>query len=134
MSPDKTKQLVEICPEIFQKEDKDPRGPLDFYFQCHDGWFDILKECISEIKSIIDSRKFDFSEFSPKVAQIKEKYGALRFYLEGPLDMSASDALHDVIDAAEAKSLKVCEICGDKGSSMVTPNRWIVCRCKKCHP
>jgi len=41
------------------------------------------------------------------------------------------EAIHDIINEAEAKSEKVCEICGDEGS--VLEGGWLKCLCYKCN-
>lgn len=44
------------------------------------------------------------------VLQVKEKFGALRFYV-----MGGSDDLHAAIKEAESKSSTICEECGAPG-------------------
>ena len=44
------------------------------------------------------------------IAQIKEKFGGLRFYVDG-----GSDELHSMIDAAQERSAQTCEKCGKQG-------------------
>jgi len=58
--------------------------------------------------------------------QIKEKYGALRFYMS-----SETDEICDLITEAEQKSTSICESCG------ATPARprgggWVITHCDRC--
>ncbi len=46
----------------------------------------------------------------PRAAQVKEKFGGLRFYMT-----SADDEIRDLIAGAEALSQKTCESCGEGG-------------------
>jgi len=46
------------------------------------------------------------------VTQVKEKFGGLRFYVG-----SASSEIFDFIDKIEAKSLTICEQCGEPGEA-----------------
>jgi hypothetical protein len=43
------------------------------------------------------------------VLQVKEKWGGLRFYVDGTKE------LLDFIDEMEARSLEICEVCGQPG-------------------
>lgn len=62
----------------------------------------------------------------PRAAQVKEKFGGLRFYMEGPV--TAEMAQH--ISAAEALSLETCEVCGKPGTQ--AEGYWIKIKCDDC--
>jgi hypothetical protein len=47
------------------------------------------------------------------IAQIKEKFGGLRFYLDTALN---TDPIWGMIDEAEQRSLSTCEECGEPGT------------------
>ena len=51
----------------------------------------------------------EYMEF-PKVAQIKEKFGGLRFYIDG-----GDEYINGLIDMAESWAANTCEICGHRG-------------------
>ena len=92
-------------------------GPFDERgIECGDGWFAIVDRlcgaCENEIAVLIlqgvDSRRW------PRVAQIKEKMGGLRFYVKGLI----SDQLRSHILQAEddeGESYQTCERCGAAG-------------------
>lgn len=58
-----------------------------------------------------------------EIAQIKEKFGGLRFYVGGYVD----DELNAAILQAEAASFKMCEVCGAEGS--VRGGGWLKTLC-----
>jgi hypothetical protein len=58
----------------------------------------------------------------PVVTQVKEKYGTLRFYVNG-----ATDSQYKLIDFAEYMSETTCEICGNKGK--LVGQGWFSVRC-----
>ncbi len=62
----------------------------------------------------------------PKAAQVKEKFGGLRFYMT-----CGSDEIFDLISEAEALSYKTCEECGKPGEERDTG--WIHTHCDNCH-
>jgi RNA polymerase-binding transcription factor DksA len=62
----------------------------------------------------------------PKAAQVKEKFGGLRFYMT-----SENDEIRKLISEAEALSYETCEECGKPGEERDT--RWIRTLCDHCH-
>ena len=66
------------------------------------GWGDILKRLINDL--------FELG-WDGHVAQVKEKFGGLRFYIG-----SANEAIHERIDAAQNESFETCEECGAPGA------------------
>lgn len=93
-----------------------------------EGWYhliDMLSEIIyNHVKSNNNARQYyiekqygqipDEVEY-PKVAQIKEKYGMLRFYAD-----NTDKYMDGVIDMAEKMSCHICEVCGTKGELRTT--------------
>jgi hypothetical protein len=81
--------------------------------ECGDGWFDIVDRlscaCEKEIEAQI--RQGIAKECWPRVAQIKQKLGTMRFYIHGPL----SDGLWEQISREHSnggESARTCERCG----------------------
>lgn len=91
----------------------------------HAGWFKIVNELsaniynhykhrINQRSRLLESNPYNLpvpeeTEF-PKVAQIKEKFGGLRFYLDG-----GNEYTQGVIDMAESWAGQTCETCGAPG-------------------
>lgn len=65
------------------------------------GWLGLIKELIEEAIKLGWDRQ---------VCQIKEKFGGLRFYING-----APDEVHKLIREAENRSYEICEVCGELG-------------------
>jgi len=61
----------------------------------------------------------------PRAAQVKEKFGGLRYYMT-----CGSDQIYDLISEAEALSYKTCEECGNPGEERDTG--WIKTLCTEC--
>jgi hypothetical protein len=90
-----------------------------------DGWQHIIislsENIYSHVKnnnrvreSLLKKNPYDYDipeylEF-PKVAQIKEKFGGLRFYIDG-----GDQYIRGLIDMAEMWAANTCEICGERG-------------------
>ena len=69
----------------------------------------------------------EVKEVYPVVAsQVKEKFGGLRFYVDG-----GDDTVHAYIDFAENLSYYICESCGSM-DHVGTTSGWIVTLCKSC--
>lgn len=120
MSPEKTHELASIYPDLFSN--LHPLEPFYLFgFECGDGWFELLKECITKIKEICERDKF-----KTKIVQVKEKYGCLRFYLD-----NYTNDIGTVVEDAEEKSKTICEYCGKEGKP-VNRHRWYSAECAHC--
>lgn len=113
------------------------------YFSCGEGWYELIDQLSQKLETINNS----FSDPEDKIvaAQIKEKFGGLRFYVNYPESYYNSDdntnlEVHAktkdaqvLINAAEGVSFLTCESCGDTGSTVGIKGRgWITTRCDKC--
>lgn len=61
----------------------------------------------------------------PKTAQVKEKFGGLRYYV-----YNASKKLHKEIVDAESKSETMCDICSSP--SVISGENWVTTTCPTC--
>jgi hypothetical protein len=106
MNEQNTKRIVDACPSLFETVN----GELNFYFECGDGWADLLVELCQKIQSRLNILDKDFAK-DIVALQVKEKYGTLRFYL------SYYDELIELcVEDAEKKSAHTCEQCGKPGT------------------
>lgn len=120
------KILRERYPLIFPvvRSDRDPLGPVPaafavWGFECGDGWFDLLDALALNLQAATKSGG------APQAVavQVKEKFGALRFYAVG-----ADAAQHAMIEVAETMSARLCEVCGNRGELM-SRRGWMMTRC-----
>lgn len=98
---------------------------MAFLFECDNGWFNIIWDLSEKIEKILQKSENDYLKKYFEVVQVKEKYGALSFYTS-----IANDEILDEINNAEKKSIKTCEVCGDKGE--LTGTIWFKTLCEKC--
>lgn len=132
-------ELAKKYPDLFEKAKVE-------YFEIREGWFtliDILCGCIcTEVTNIKNqiSYKSQIRETDPEVlerleqklkqaidalptiVQVKEKFGGLRFYVDG-----GNDEMHHYIKFAENASYHFCEVCGSPGTSR--KGNWIKVLC-----
>lgn len=85
-----------------------------------DGWMPIVIELDQKLIELYPDYK---------LAQVKEKFGGLRFYVEGIPWQSEGSKL---IDEAEAKSYETCEECGAPGKGTTSGGYWIKTLCETC--
>ena len=78
--------------------------PIVFGFDCGDGWKPMICDLIVKIGKLDKDKQI-------RIIQIKEKFGGLRFYVEG-----ANDEIYDLIQKYEEMSYHVCEVCGEYGN------------------
>lgn len=117
------KKMVEKFPKIFRDVGKSPQEScMAFGCECDDGWFDLLNELCTEIQSYLDKKKGCKQVVA---AQVKEKFGGLRFYYDG-----GDEQTEKFVMKAEQESEKICEMCGNKGE--IGGDYWLKCLCEKC--
>ncbi len=126
MTEQYTKSLCEKYPIIFGN---------NFYFECGDGWYNLIDNLCKMISNHdewinykIDLEKKngitseDYEHVNVEAAQVKEKFGGLRFYVLG-----GDEYVRGLIDMAEKMSYSICEVCGHKGEERDTS--WIRTLC-----
>jgi hypothetical protein len=97
------KQMETRFPKMFAE----PYGG----FCVDEGWWPILTNLCANIQHHLDWKN-KTSEVIPQVtvAQIKEKFGGLRFYYDG-----GDDQIQGMVTMAEAWASNTCETCGKPG-------------------
>ena len=119
------KELVEKITskyyEMFHMNEKVDSKPTMYNntIECGDGWFDIISQLCEELYAMC-----------PKVVQIKEKFGGLRFYAS--FTSNYSEQAWKLIRETEEASCEICETCGEKGEMRMIDGRMAV-RCNKCY-
>lgn len=115
--------------DVFQKqmEEKYPKMLSGHYggFAVSEGWWVILDKLMGQIQHHIDWKNRE-AEVVPQVvvAQIKEKFGGLRFYYDG-----GDDYISGLVTMAESWAGSTCEECGSIGTRR--EGGWIRTLCDK---
>lgn len=110
--------LCRKYPELFRGRHKSMVETLMCWgFDCGNGWFKLIDDLCSEITHYCKSHNVEI----PEVAQVKEKFGSLRFYLWG-VHKDHFEQIYKFTDKANRFSLKTCEICGLSGK--LDTNGW----------
>lgn len=105
----------------YYEETNNPfRQKLSLYsITCGKGWdkliFKLIKDCVK-------------LGWNKEICQVKEKFGGLRFYING-----ASDEVHDLISKAGSDSYNICQQCGKPGKLIA--KGWYYTTClEHCDP
>ena len=80
----------------------------------------VTQEDVDDAKSRVEEE----ADRVPTVVQVKEKFGTLRFYVNG-----ATEEQHHYISFAEAMSSRTCETCGKPGKRL--GRGWIYTACEE---
>ncbi len=120
MDQEASRNLLEKHPELFEHPES---GELTFFFECGDGWCDLIESVLSTIKRHVNScneqlawsksrglRIEDKPMMWPEIVQVKEKFGGLRIYAD-----NTDPYVSGIIALAEAMSFHICEACGNRG-------------------
>ena len=131
MSPELDKQLCENYPLIFAQRNGSPQETaMHWGFDCGNGWYDLIDKLCENIQNHIMycGRNLHTGRDVPQIVamQVKEKFGALRFYIHG-----GDEYITGLITMAESMSSRICEICGNKGK--IRNDGWITTRCDPCY-
>ena len=113
-------QLVAKYPKIFRDYGGDMQKTcMHWGMSCGNGWYDLIDRICARI-----------TELDPEgncyAAQVKEKFGELRFYVDG-----ATEEIYKVLWDMEAESGEICEDCGKPGKTK-SVNFWISTLCDEC--
>jgi hypothetical protein len=85
-----------------------------YYFEINSGWHRLVKDLISDLIEL---------GWDKEICQVKEKFGTLRFYING-----GSDEIHNRIHQAELDSSHICERCGSPGE-LIKNGGWLSTLC-----
>lgn len=115
MDIEKDRALCAAFPKLYAERDLPPQlSCMSFGFECGDGWYQIIWDLSTKL-----------APFDVVVAQVKEKFGLLRIYLN-----SYPDGVDDILAWAEEQSGITCEDCGNAGKRR--PGGWIRTLCDEC--
>ena len=126
------KKLCEKYPKIFKNRNGSMHETcMCWGFSHGDGWYDIIDSLCASIQNHINNKRYQFREMSQEdfdeehqvvAAQVKEKFGGLRFYVDG-----GDDWVYGAISMAESMSYRTCEVCGAPGKTRGTG--WVRTTC-----
>jgi len=102
--------------------------PIQFGFECGNGWYMLLDELMSCIEWHLNPKhSYPRKERIPfGIDQIKEKFSTLRFYYHG-----GDDEIAGMVSLAESLSGKICENCGTTINVGCTSG-WLTTLCESC--
>lgn len=119
MKKELEEQLVKKYPKIFGEYGGDARQTcMAWGMTCGDGWYEIIDELCEKLEP-----------YGVVAAQVKEKFGGLRFYLNA-IPSEKWDEIHALVNKAERKSLETCEYCGKPGERK--GKMWVKTVCPEC--
>lgn len=126
MDPKLDKQLCEEFPILYADRYKPIyESAMGFGFCIGNGWFKLIYDLSKDLSVLINKLSEEQKELY-RAAQVKEKFGVLRYYMA-----NETPEMTKLIMAAECKSAKICEKCGDEGLTRYNPANWLKTLCSK---
>lgn len=89
------------------------------------GWYNLIYTLTNCIDRRLEHLNKDGGNRKVVIAQIKEKFGGLRYYADGDVD----EQMDGMIDFAESLSYTICEECGAPGK--LRSGGWMRTLCDK---
>lgn len=113
MNQKNSRAIHEAAPILFFMHGNKGGWTLGRGFQCGDGWFQILLDLSQKLEQDLREMALAGKPLAafPRVLQVKEKFGGLRFHMD-----KQTDQWLEWIKEAEAQAFKTCELCGQPGS------------------
>jgi hypothetical protein len=107
MNAELTERLYNDFPQLYLGRTKSTaESSMSWGFQCDDGWYELIR-CLSlQLTNYANSHPNAVVE----VAQVKEKFGWLRFHL-----IEDDDATLEMIELVCVRSRTTCELTGQPG-------------------
>jgi hypothetical protein len=126
MSPELDAALCKDFPKLFNHRHHGMQETaMCWGFEHGDGWEPLIRELATKLEAINDILPNDLHI---EASQVKEKYGTLRFYINAA-PSAIADYVYQLIDEAEHKSAKTCDVCGKRGK--LRGSGWYYTACKK---
>ena len=121
-------KLFESYPKIFRQKDLDKTvSAMCYGIGCGDGWYSLIDTMCGNIKNQMDNvnrNKPGDKHLICEATQVKEKFGGLRFYVQG-----SDDFIDGIIDLAESMSYRICSQCGNASTPNEKKRGWIYTLC-----
>jgi len=133
MNKNNTTILFNEFPNLYADRNKGYDKTQMQSFAVDDGWFDIIYSLSQKLEHEIIKYKRDNPNASaddiPRAFQVKEKFGGLRFYMDG----KSTKEMNEAISEAEQKADKTCERCSSGGQIVKNGRGWVKTLCSNCH-
>lgn len=119
MKPELDQALCRDFPKLY----RDRRGDkmqtcMHWGFEVGNGWEPLIRRLSEKLEPLI-------GDSDACASQVKEKFGILRFYMDG-----STDEMEALITLAENESVKTCDVCGAPG--ILVGKSWYSTRCRVC--
>ena len=109
-------KLFQIYPDLFRERHLPAtQSCMSWGIGCGEGWCQIIDELCLNLHKLFGEAGLKGADY-PSVAQVKEKFGTLRFYMNfHGADKATIEKAHELISKTENLSAVTCEVCGKPG-------------------
>lgn len=122
MREDLDKRLCAEFPLLYRDRHGDKMKTCMCWGFPGDGWFHILYRLSAKLEPLIAAQP---EKERAVAAQVKEKFGGLRFYMD-----FATKEMNRLINETELEAMRTCEMCGVPGEQRL--GGWIKTLCDHC--
>lgn len=122
--------VVSLCPKLYHDRYASMQSTcMCWGFDVGRGWQNLILKLSLGLEMLINKLP-ENEQANHRAVQVKEKFGALCFYLVG-----GTDEMFSLIDKTEEASSKTCEECGEAGELMTKSGAtygWLKTLCNTC--
>jgi len=125
-----TKEAVMLRYPLLYSNRRNPKNNhcMNYGLSIGIGWVPMIEEYSKKIETyLVEFVKNNPGKDFPRVTQVKEKFGGLRFYMS-----QRDDVVDEIVAEMEEKSYTTCETCGSTDASKRTEG-WHKVLCNSCH-
>jgi hypothetical protein len=121
------KTIFDTCPQLFYNRENN-KYAIRYEIETPNGWFEPVFNLCKKLEGLISSLPPEVDRKEFVADQIKEKFGALRFYMD-----HSTEEMKIAIALANAICKNTCQDCGNDGATLTNINRWYRTLCKDCY-
>ncbi len=116
MKPELDAKLCEAFPDLYQDRNADMSVTCMCWGFPGDGWYELIYNLSSQIHTVLLDLPEELQK-EVRVDQVKQKFGPMRFYIGGLLNVpeDKKDLIRALIHSAQEASKTICEDCGAAG-------------------
>lgn len=131
MTPELDAKICAAFPGLYRDRNADSSVSAMAWGFPGDGWYELIYQLSARIDTVLSELSEEIQK-EVRAGQVKQKFGALRFYMNGMKNVpeDKKELIYSLIEDAALASTSICEDCGAAGT-MVNEKGFLHVACPK---